>query len=81
MTLASPGKPASLRTALPPRTDDKEGMARPGTGSRLKAFIALDGEIVPTTEIIQRTWPRKSKWHPEEYRRVRDAMDKPLAGG
>jgi hypothetical protein len=48
-----------------------------------KAFIALDGETVPTTELIQR-WPRKSKWHPEEYRRVRDAaaeLADPIARG
>jgi hypothetical protein len=49
-----------------------------------KAFIALDGEIVPTTELVQRTWPRKSKWHPEEYRRARDAaleLADPVARG
>jgi hypothetical protein len=37
------------------------------------AFIALAGQEVRTTDLIRRAWPRKSKWHPEEYRRVRDA--------
>jgi hypothetical protein len=36
-------------------------------------FVALAGQDVRTTDLIQRTWPRKSKWHPEEYRRVREA--------
>jgi hypothetical protein len=36
------------------------------------AFIALAGQDVRTTDLIQRVWPRKSKWHPEEYRRVRE---------
>jgi hypothetical protein len=38
-----------------------------------KAFVALDGQKVRTTDIIERVWPRKSKWHPEEYRKVREA--------
>jgi hypothetical protein len=43
-----------------------------------KAFVALAGQDVPTTDLIQRTWPRKSKWHPEEYRRV---LADPVARG
>jgi hypothetical protein len=36
-----------------------------------KTFVALAGEVVSTTELVRRTWPRKQRFHPEEYRRAR----------
>jgi hypothetical protein len=38
-----------------------------------KAFLALAGEIVPTGELVRRTWPRKRRFDPREYARVRAA--------
>jgi hypothetical protein len=38
-----------------------------------KTFVALAGEVVSTGELVRRTWPRKQRFHPEEYRRVREA--------
>jgi hypothetical protein len=53
-------------------------MKRDARGSRVRhrvwrAFIALAGEIVPTTALIQRVWPRKRRFDTKEYRRVRAA--------
>jgi hypothetical protein len=38
-----------------------------------KAFVALDGAIVSSTELIRRTFPRKQRFHTEDYARVRRA--------
>jgi hypothetical protein len=38
-----------------------------------RAFVAMAGELVDTGTICRRVWPRKSKFHPEDYRRVREA--------
>jgi hypothetical protein len=37
------------------------------------AFIGFGGRDVRTTDLMEWCWPRKTKWHPEEYRRTRDA--------
>jgi hypothetical protein len=34
-----------------------------------KTFIALDGAIVSTTDLIHRTFPRKQRFHTEDYAR------------
>jgi hypothetical protein len=78
-----------LRVAGQLQLDRREGMTKPRFHSRVAkrvwtAFIALGGQDVRTTVLIQRVWPRKSKWHPEEYRRVRDAareLADPIARG
>jgi hypothetical protein len=39
-----------------------------------KAFIALDGQPVPTGELVRRTWPRRQgPFNSAEYARVRAA--------
>jgi hypothetical protein len=38
-----------------------------------RAFAAMAGELVDTGTICRHVWPRKSRFHPEEYRRVREA--------
>jgi hypothetical protein len=38
-----------------------------------KAFVALGGEAVPTGELVRRVWPRKRRFHTEDYRRARAA--------
>jgi hypothetical protein len=49
-----------------------------------KAFVALAGQDVQTTDLIQRTWPRKRRFDTKEYRRVRLAaaeLADPVARG
>jgi hypothetical protein len=36
------------------------------------AFIGLEGRDLRTTDLMQWCWPRKTKWHPEEYREKRE---------
>jgi hypothetical protein len=36
-----------------------------------KTFVALAGKVVSTGELVRRTWPRKQRFHREEYKRVR----------
>jgi hypothetical protein len=43
-------------------TYGKEGLARSGEDRVWKAFIALDGAIVSTTDLIHRTFPRKQRF-------------------
>jgi hypothetical protein len=49
-----------------------------------RAFVALAGELVDTGTICRHVWPRKSRFHSEEYRRVREAaaeLADPVARG
>jgi hypothetical protein len=38
-----------------------------------RALVAAAGEAVATGDICRAVWPRKRQFHPEEYRRVREA--------
>jgi hypothetical protein len=38
-----------------------------------RAFTATAGAILSTGEICQYVWPRKRRFYPEEYKRVREA--------
>jgi hypothetical protein len=38
-----------------------------------KCLIALAGQDVPTSELIRWAFPRKQKFHSEEYKRVKQA--------
>jgi hypothetical protein len=66
------GWPKSLLGWMKRRGRHNHGRARCRVRDRVwKTFVALAGEVVSTTELVRRTWPRKQRFHPEEYRRAR----------
>jgi hypothetical protein len=51
-------------------------MPRKHWGSRIRhrmyrAFIAAGDRVVSTSELCRRVWPRKTRFHSEEYKRVK----------